>query len=283
MASKDDKQPRIIRRYYKKGGGGHHGGAWKVAYADFMTAMVALFIVLWILAQAPQVRKDVQNYFLDPRGFPGVSNQRNDANDGGKGALEGSPLSLMKDKTSRITAVPEEARDETLVQAGKKLTQEILSQKEFFPLAEMVEISMTAEGLRIELTDHREGAFFKSGSSEPTADMKKAMGLIAGILKSVKNDVVIEGHTDASQLGEEKGGKRGNWELSADRANQTRRLVVESGVPAERIKEVRAYADSRPLEGALPSDPRNRRVSFLVQSKNDKPAKSADRFFFLGK
>jgi len=279
MKKSGEQQRPIIKRVVKGHAEGHHGGAWKVAYADFTTSLLALFIVLWILAQAPEVRKSIETYFNDPRSVASLNPRANIDAQMSAGIMAGNPLSINDQKANRLILTPEEAaKDDPLVKAGKKLVEQIMKQRESSPLAEMIEVSITSEGLRIELSDHVEGTFFKKGSAQPTDTMKQALSLINLILTTVDNPIVIEGHTDSSGL---PGSSSSNWELSAERANATRRMAVSLGLPEDRVKEIRAYADTRPRPGMQPSDARNRRVSFLAMKKDATQPEKADKLFFL--
>ena len=271
----DEDQPIIVKKIVK-GHAGHHGGAWKVAYADFVTAMMALFMVLWILSQGPEVRNQVAAYFTDPRGIqvivpqPGTSVMDNV----GVGMMDGLPSPtqpMMKDGegTGPQHMAPAKGvttEKETLEEAGKRLMKQIMAQPELSKLSNMVHVEVTQEGLRIELQDRVEGTFFESGSAQPSAVLDKVLTEVAGVLMPLDNEVAIEGHTDAHQYGH---GLRGysNWELSSDRGNAVRKMMVNKGFPPSRVAEVRAFADRRPLDGTDPFDGRNRRISLLVKSK----------------
>ena len=225
----------------KKGGhGGHHGGAWKVAYADFVTAMMSLFIVLWLLNSTPQVKKAIAGYFNDPRG---TSKQMGTD-------LLGSGESVTIDKTNV----------EKLQEAIKKA---IIKQKELDKLADQVELKMTSEGLRIELIEGKNGSFFESGSPKLTPAGEQLLGMLAGQLKPLPNHLLIEGHTDAKPFSGANG--YSNWELSSDRANSARRLLQQDGVRFDQVAQVRGYADQSLRVPADPMDPSNRRISLIVQ------------------
>jgi len=226
----------------KKGGhGGHHGGAWKVAYADFVTAMMSLFIVLWLLNSTPQVKKAIAGYFNDPRGT-----SKKMGTD-----MLGSGPSVTIDKTNV----------EKLAESIKKA---IIKQKELDKLADQVELRMTDEGLRIELIDSKNGSFFESGSQKLTPDGQKLLELIAGQLKTLPNHLLLEGHTDAKPFGGAKAGYS-NWELSSDRANSARELIEGAGVDESRVAQVRGYAAQSLRVANDPLAPANRRIAIVVQ------------------
>lgn len=240
--------PIVVIR--KKGGhGGHHGGAWKVAYADFVTALMALFIVLWLMGQSEQVKKAVAGYFNDPRGT---------------GSLLGTTLSGAGQSATS------DANRQRLEQLKERLEKEIQSKKELKPLAKQIEIKITPEGLRIELIEDKNGTFYKSGSAQLSDKGQELIGLLAGELKTLPNHLLIEGYTDATQYSTDA--NYSNWELSADRANAARRLLQEDGVRKDQVTQVRGYADQKLRDKNNPYDPSNRRVTILVSNGPNAPA-----------
>jgi chemotaxis protein MotB len=231
----------------KKGGhGGHHGGAWKVAYADFVTAMMALFIVLWLTSQSVNVKQAVAGYFNDPRGSASLLGTTLVGN-GGQVKQEDPALKLLKDK----------------------LEAEIKAKKELSKLSKQIEITITPEGLRIELLETKNGTFYESGSARLSDSGQELLGLLAGELKTLPNNLQIEGHTDAAQYSNQ--GDYSNWELSADRANSARRLMQQDGVRQDQVTQIRGYADQMLRVKDNPYDPSNRRISILVKSENGAP------------
>ena len=234
------KQPIIIIKRKKAHGGGHHGGAWKVAYADFVTAMMSLFIVLWLLNSTPQMRKAIAGYFNDPKS----SGQQTGS------SMLGSGESVTIDK----------ANVEKLKQQIEKA---IVKQKDLDKLSKQIEITITTEGLRIELIEDKGGTFFESGSAKLSASGERLLGMLAGQLQALPNALLIEGHTDAQPYSNEMGYT--NWELSADRANAARRLLQQDGVGADQISQVRGYAAESLRVPENPMDPSNRRISLIVQ------------------
>src|SRR5580698_1625643 len=231
----------------KKGGhGGHHGGAWKVAYADFVTAMMALFIVLWLMSSSDKVKKAVAGYFNDPKGT---------AN------LLGTNMSSNGTET---------IQDPTAMQHLKeKLEAEIKAKKELEKLAKQIEITITPEGLRIELIEDKNGTFFESGSAQLSDKGQELVGLLAAELKTLPNNLLIEGYTDAAQYTTNT--NYSNWELSADRANSARRLLQQDGVRADQVAQVRGYADQLLRVKGNPYDPSNRRISITVKNLTSGP------------
>jgi chemotaxis protein MotB len=220
--------------------GGHHGGAWKVAYADFVTAMMALFIVLWLTNQSKQIQEAVGGYFRDPSGTSTMvgTDQRG----------SGENFTLTKDNMPRLK--------EQLQKAVRRLD-------DFEKLKNQIQMTITSEGLRIELLETASGTFFESGSSRPNDDGKELLILLAQELGKLPNKISIEGHTDSKPYS----GNRdyGNWELSADRANAARRLMQENGVRPDQVSQVRGFADERLRNLKDPFDPSNRRISVIIQ------------------
>ncbi len=233
----------------KSGHSGHHGGAWKVAYADFVTALMALFIVLWLMSQSEQVKKAVAGYFNDPRGTA---------------SLLGTPM------TGTGPDTVSDANRQRLEQLKERLQKEIQSKKELQPLARQIEITITPEGLRIELVEGKDGTFYESGSAHLSDKGQELMGLLAGELKVLPNNLLIEGHTDAAQYSTDA--NYSNWELSADRANAARRLLQQDGVRQNQVTQVRGYADQLLRVKNNPYDPSNRRVTILVSNGPNAPA-----------
>ena len=233
------RQPIIVIKK-KDGHGGHHGGAWKVAYADFVTAMMALFIVLWLLNSSVKVKKAVAGYFNDPRS---------------------EHKETGSDKVGNDDSIP---IDKQSVQKLKEQIQKaIRSQPDLEKLAKQIEITITPEGLRIELIEDKNGTFFQSGSAKLSETGQQLLGMLAGQLKPLPNHLLLEGHTDAQPYSTDNGYT--NWELSADRANSARRLLQQDGVGKSQISQVRGYADQLLRVKNDPLDPTNRRISLIVQ------------------
>jgi chemotaxis protein MotB len=242
-------QPIIVIK--KKGGhGGHHGGAWKVAYADFVTAMMALFIVLWLTSQSDAVKKAVAGYFNDPKGLA---------------TLLGTTLS----GTGNGTAPAVDPNQKQLQDLKEKLEKEIEASQELQKLIKQIEIKITPEGLRIELLEGKDGTFYQSGSAQLSPDGQQLLALLATELKTLPNQLLIEGHTDAAQYS--KDANYSNWELSADRANSARRLLQQDGVRSDQVTQVRGFADQMLRVKDNPFDPSNRRITILVKNNENAP------------
>ena len=237
--------PTIIIK--KKGGhGGHHGGAWKVAYADFVTAMMALFIVLWLLNSSKQVQEAVGGYFKDPSG---TAKKVGSNMQGG-----GENFVLTRDNMPKLK--------EQLQVAMKQMA-------DFEKLKSHIDMTVTADGLRIELSESASGTFFNSGSAKLNADGAELLVTLAQELSGLPNKLSIEGHTDSQPYA--PSASYGNWELSADRANAARRVMQSNGIRPDQITQVRGFADQRLRKPDAALDPANRRISVIVQYivKND--------------
>jgi chemotaxis protein MotB len=247
----------IVRR--KKVHGGHHGGAWKVAYADFVTAMMAFFLVMWLAAQDSRIRDAVAGYFAEPGLLPNETS--NSVLASGRGGIDSSGMPIIQRKPNGML----EAEQRALVQTAEHIKQDLTKAQEFSTLRDQVEMVVTAEGLRIELVERAGSSFFDSGSSLLRGESVRILSVIAAETGKLQNDVVIEGHTDSAKY--TKGEKYGNWELSADRANAARRVMIEHGLHDGQLRAVRGFADTelRIKDNAL--DPRNRRVSIVVRSQ----------------
>lgn len=238
-AQKPDTQPIIIKK--KIVHGGHHGGAWKVAYADFVTAMMALFIVLWLMGSSEPVKKAVAGYFRDPSG-------KASDNGSGQGGV-GENIALGKDDMGKLK---------------EKLESAMKQSPELEKLKNQVQMTVTGEGLRIELLESEVGTFFEKGSPHPTNNGKEMLEMLAGELGKMQNRLLIEGHTDSEPFAASTGGYS-NWELSADRANSARKLMQESGLGVDQVAEVRGYADQHLRKPEDPKNASNRRVSIVVK------------------
>ena len=220
-----------------------HGGAWKVAYADFVTAMMALFIVLWMMSSGARVKESVQGYFRDPRGY------KNHIGTGLANAGQGLRL------------------DQQSLRNLQKQLEAVLHQvPELQKFQKNVLFTVTGEGLRIDLLENEQGMFFQSGSSTPTLAGEHLLNVLSQELVRLPNKIVIEGHTDASPFRDSTASSGySNWELAADRANAARRLLSADGLRPDQIVEMRGFANQRLLNPANPNDPRNRRVSLVVK------------------
>jgi chemotaxis protein MotB len=263
----NDGEKIVIKRVKKKGGHeGHHGGAWKVAYADFVTAMMALFIVLWIVANNVTIRASVADYFRDPGAMhktsAGVLNGSNTMRPFSDSPPLQAPSNPNRTPLSdEKSSAAQQAEMEMLQKEGEKLLKAIAAIPDLAKFKDQIQITLTKEGLRIELIEQSEGLFFDIGSARLKPDAGQLLKLIASRIGTFPNDVTIEGHTDSRPY--VRSGYN-NWDLSTDRANAARRVLEENGIREKQITGVNGYADRRLKNPSKPLDFSNRRVTILV-------------------
>ncbi len=294
MAAKEEKKPQkeepiIIKKKRGHGGHGHHGGAWKVAYADFVTAMMAFFIVMWILASSEKVKQLVTSYFNDPGAFNFLTGekavpvdlnlqpQRNNGEGEGKDTKDSGQKFIIKfDKEmadSVVSKLRQKAIEDSLKAAErigelmstlKKQFNEIIAQQpEFTELINSVKIELTNEGLRIELIETSESVFFEIGSARLKPKAIEILSALAKQIGRLTNYIEIEGHTDSR--GYKSKTIYSNWELSSDRANSARQVLEKSGLWEGQVSKVTGFADRKLRYPESPFDFSNRRVSILIK------------------
>jgi chemotaxis protein MotB len=229
--------PLLIVKKPKKYLQRHDSGAWKVAYADFVTAMMALFMVLWLLNGNMDTRKKIGGYFANTTSLAKLQT------DARKSAVEPSEIKRSEEMS--------------------KLKQELAQALRAEALPGRIEMAVTAEGLRIELVESDQGAFFESGRSHPTRLGRSMISLLGKELRKLPNQLTIEGHTDAKPFADDAAGY-GNWELSADRANAARQVMVSSGVDPDQVIQVRGFAGRNLRYPRRPENYSNRRISVIV-------------------
>ncbi|MCF8496045.1 MAG: flagellar motor protein MotB [Alphaproteobacteria bacterium] len=299
MADAPEKeQPIIIKKIIQAGG--HHGGAWKVAYADFVTAMMAFFLLLWLLNVVTDEQKNAISNYFDAT-HPKVSEASSGAGGvmGGlsmtpEGAMATTVQQIAQPQSAHAPSMPakadkgafekpsdkktkEQKEKEDLEKAKEKLRKQeeekfkevekqiklaIAQDPGLASLAKNLIIDMTPEGLRIQIVDEKGESMFPSGSAEMYDKMRMLIGKMSGVIEKMPNEISIRGHTDSSPYG--ANAKYTNWELSSDRANASRRVLLESGYPTKRINNVVGKADTEHLVKNDPSSPRNRRISIIL-------------------
>ncbi|MGQ9861640.1 MAG: flagellar motor protein MotB [Thiobacillaceae bacterium] len=278
----DDSQRPIVIKRIKKGGGGHHGGAWKIAYADFVTAMMAFFLLMWLLGSTTKAQMEgIADYFKTPLKV---------ALAGGSGA--GDATSVIKgggtDLTRRAGQVkngdidPETARKilakdeaERLNQMKQKLERLIDSNPKLKQFKRQLKLDITSEGLRIQIVDDQNRPMFDSGGAVMKDYTRDILREIGKTLNELPNKISLSGHTDAVQYAS---GERGysNWELSADRANASRRELVAGGLEEGKIMRVVGLGSAVPFDRDNPNSPVNRRISIIVMNKKAEEAISRE-------
>ena len=280
-------QPIIIKRV-KKGGHGHHGGAWKIAYADFVTAMMAFFLLMWLLGSTSEGdKKGIADYFASPLKVALLSSGSGagDASHVVKGGGEDLTRSggqvrrgdvEVKRKTVNLQALKAEqqrAEAEMLEQLKARVEQKVAANPKLAALKSQIRLDMTADGLRIQIVDESQRPMFASGSAVVQPYMRELLHEIGAVLSEVPNRLTLEGHTDAAPFAGGAVGY-GNWELSADRANASRRELSAGGLPEERMLRVQGLAASLPFEPKDPLAATNRRISIIVMNRE-----AEDRLF----
>ena len=280
-------QPIIVKRV-KKGGHGAHGGAWKIAYADFVTAMMAFFLLMWLLGSTTEGdRKGIADYFSSPLKIALLSSGSGsgDASHVIKGGGQDLTRSTgqvrrgdlpQQHSTINLQALREEQRraeQARFEELKEKLERKIAANPRLAALAAQIRLDMTRDGLRIQIVDEHNRPMFASGSAELQPYMRELLREIGGVLAGVPNRLTLEGHTDATPFA---GGERGysNWELSADRANASRRELIAGGLPDDRVLRVQGLAASTPFDARDAFHPQNRRISVIVMNRE-----AEDRFF----
>ena len=273
----------IIVKKIKKGGGGHHGGAWKVAYADFVTAMMAFFLLLWLLNVTTKEQKNAISNYFDPS-HPKVSMSQSGAGGvmGGlsmatEGAMAtnvqpltkmdstGKPSSEEANQSQQQKAMEQQLKqreDERFDQAKQEIEKEMAESAELQDLAKHLQIDVTPEGLRIQIIDQNGDPMFPSGSAQMFAKTRKLLDLVAPFIIKMPNPVSMRGHTDSHPYAGDDG--YSNWELSSDRANATRRALIDDKLPEKRVANVMGKSDTEPFIPKDPGDARNRRISILL-------------------
>ncbi|WP_164850311.1 flagellar motor protein MotB [Cobetia sp. ICG0124] len=257
------KRPKIVK--------GHHGGGWKIAYADFMTAMMAFFLVMWVISNASdEDLREISDYFGAPLEISLLGGDRNSASSsaipgGGFMAEEvqgekGADVSRMQRQALAEEARFADIRDEI----DSIMSQQMREDPSLAELREQLQIELTAEGLRIQITDSDQHPMFALGSKQPSAQLSQLLSLLAPILARLPNHLSITGHTDNRPFVGEGG--YGNWELSTDRANVARRVLVAHGLAVDRIVRVVGMGSRISLDSQDPQAAVNRRISLMVLS-----------------
>jgi chemotaxis protein MotB len=273
-------QPIIIKRV-KKGGHGHHGGAWKIAYADFVTAMMAFFLLMWLLGSTSEGdKKGIADYFASPLKISllasgsGAGDASHVVKGGGEdltrsgGQVKRGDIDVKR-KTVNLQALKAEAQRaeaQRLEQLKVRVEQKVGANPKLAALKSQLRLDMTADGLRIQIVDESQRPMFASGSAAVQPYMRELLHEIGAVLAEVPNRLTLEGHTDAAPF---VGGALGygNWELSADRANASRRELMQGGLPEDRMLRVQGLAASLPFEPKDPLAATNRRISIIVMNR----------------
>ena len=270
--------PPIVIKKIKKVSGGHHGGAWKVAYADFVTAMMAFFLLLWLLAtSSPEIKASISSYFENPSAVEAAGGASTSMIELGSGTEV-----TRGEGDERNQQYKEEALDPTLIEQDKKRLEELKKQVEeaieqdaaLKAFKDQLKLDITDEGLRIQIVDKDGRPMFDSGGAELKPYFHEVFQALAKLINSVPNKISISGHTDARPFRRADG--YGNWELSTDRANTSRRELIRAGVPEDKIARVVGHGDTVLYDKENPYSPINRRISIVVLSKEAEHAMLKD-------
>ena len=278
--SDDSTRPIIIKRK-KVVAGGHHGGAWKIAYADFVTAMMAFFLLMWLLGSTSEGdKKGIADYFASPlkvallASGSGAGDASHVVKGGGEdltrsgGQVKRGDIDVKR-KTVNLQALKAEAQRaeaEALERLKARVEQKVGANPKLAALKSQIRLDMTADGLRIQIVDEAQRPMFASGSAVVQPYMRELLHEIGAVLAEVPNRLTLQGHTDAAPFA---GGALGygNWELSADRANASRRELSTGGLPEDRMLRVQGLAASLPLDAKDPLAAINRRISIIVMNR----------------
>lgn len=288
MSTDPNKRPIIVKKHHAPHDD-DHGGQWKIAYADFVTAMMAFFLVMWLLSSTTEAQKDGIAQFFNASSILNMPSG-NGALDGGRSMLVAgdsredslttvSDGGLREDSEGGETANQGEAAQATSSAGQSSGLRDPIERQRFEAMkaeierqlgtadgalrdfAQNIQVEMTPEGLRLQIFDRDGTPMFAPGGTEPTPRLNRILQVLGSILATVPNAVVVAGHTDAQAFNRNG---YGNWELSSDRANSTRRVLEQNGVPAARMYRVEGKASVEPLMQEAPNDPRNRRIAITV-------------------
>ena len=272
-------QPIIVKRI-KKGGHAAHGGAWKIAYADFVTAMMAFFLLMWLLGSTAKGElQGIASYFANPvkvslMGGPGTGNSSSILPGGGRdlskafGQMDSGDSERAAKMIGAQMARNEQSRQDAarLDTLERKISTLIQNNPKLSEYGSQIQLEKTADGLHIQIVDQQNRPMFDTGSALVKPYMRDILREIGTALGDVENRIALAGHTDATPYGS---GERGysNWELSADRANASRRELMAGGLPDDKLRRVEGLASSRLLRPETPTDPINRRISIVVMTR----------------
>ncbi len=275
MAIETNKQPIVVKKVFK--GGGHHGGAWKIAFADFATAMMAFFMLLWLMGSTTKEQKAaISEYFNNPSAFEGMSTAPSQSTGEGTGsspsiisfdgAIDMAPeapqtAALDQERIDELAQEQDQARLESLQTA---LEDALDKSQALAPFKDQLLIDITLEGLRIQIVDKENRSMFDLGSAQLkdyTHDILKELG---AIINQVPNRISLTGHTDARPLAR---AGFSNWELSTERANAARRALIAGGMREDKVGRVVGLSSTVPFDKTDPDNPINRRISIIVMNK----------------
>ncbi|OIQ85495.1 motility protein B [mine drainage metagenome] len=279
----ENTQPIIVKKI-KKGGHGHHGGAWKIAYADFVTAMMAFFLLMWLLGSTSKEQQQaIADYFNNPSAIQGPGGTSTSMikigggkdvtyseGDTKKGSNPEDKIKKTEETKPEVGQITEDDK-QRLLELKKELEKEIDASEALKPFKDQLLIDITKEGLRIQIVDKENRPMFNSGSAVLQAYAVKILNEIGKVINHVPNRISLSGHTDATPYSRSSGAYT-NWELSADRSNASRRALVEGGMDVDKVARVVGLSSAVPFDKANPLNPINRRISIIVLNKQTEDA-----------
>jgi chemotaxis protein MotB len=246
-------EPVIIKKVIKKGGHAHHGGAWKLAYADFVTAMMAFFLLMWLLGSTDEkTRKGISEYFQDPYEASRIDKGKIPTLE----EIAPTEIDRQSDENDQLKLEMLKEKIQDMIDANPKLAE----------VKDQIKLETTPEGLRVQIIDNKNTPMFKLASSETEPQIRLILRAMAPVINKLPNKITINGHTDARPFPANRKGYS-NWELSSDRANAARYELNNGGLAEEKIMRVTGLSDSIPYNPANPDDPMNRRISIIVMNK----------------
>jgi chemotaxis protein MotB len=260
-ASMTDRNGRPIIIIKKKvvAHAGHHGGAWKVAYADFATAMMSLFIVLWLMNSNAKVKQAVAGYFKDPAGVGKMAGTNKEG----------------RDKTIEVLPTPAPVIKQEMEKLKSEIEKALRSLPDFEKVKNHIMISVTDDGVRMELMETARGLFFENGSPTPTRDGWEVLRAVGKLVNKLPNRLMIEGHTDSVPFAGRSGYT--NWELSSDRVHAARMIMESAGLRPGQLSQIRGFGDQQLYLPNKPADPANRRISVIVLNLPRTPTATGSR------
>jgi len=281
-SSDKDSQPIIIKKI-KKQAHGHHGGSWKIAYADFVTAMMAFFLLMWLLASLNTAQKQgISDYFKQPLRISLISGESTgtrtvNVKGGGEDArkidgqvTKNNSIVVEKKEISEVTKPA--SKDEEMKQLNELKANIMMSVAQDPGLSELKDrmlMDVTSEGLRVQLIDNKKRPMFSLGSDKMDPDMELLLAKISQLMQKMPNNkITIQGHTDANPYFNPDDMEQSNWELSTQRANAARRALIKAGMSEDKIVRVTGYASTVLLDKTNPLNPNNRRISIILMKKD---------------
>lgn len=276
MSEKKGEKDLIVVKKGRKHGHGHHGGSWKIAYADFVTAMMAFFLLMWLTTALNKAQKEgISDYFKEPLhiasiGGNNMGSRMNNVKGGGEDftKVDGQVSAKQTANGEKKAFTPSQPQEqEQLDKLKANITQTVNSDPALVELKDRMLMDTVAEGLRIQLIDNKNKPMFGMGSDDMDPEMQPIFNKIAILLNSVPNRVSIQGHTDANPYTNPENADQSNWDLSTQRANAARRILLKGGMQEDKVMEVSGFASTVLLDKTNPLSPNNRRISIIVMKK----------------